>query len=106
MFFNSTPSIPTTEVAKHVGEPGVAFIDVRTPEEYNTGHAKGAENYPLQQFSPALVAKLKGYDTVYVICQSGGRSSTAVSHLRSEKINAINVSGGTSAWRANGLPMQ
>lgn len=106
MFFNSNPSISTTEVVKRVGEPGVAFIDVRTPEEYKAGHAKGAENYPLQQFSPSVIEKLKNYDTVYVICQSGGRSSTAVSHLRGEKINAINVSGGTSAWQANHLPMQ
>jgi rhodanese-related sulfurtransferase len=106
MFFNSTPSASTIETAKHVGESGVAFIDVRTPAEYKSGHAKGAENYPLQQFSPALVEKLKQYETVYVICQSGGRSSTATSHLRSAKINAINVSGGTSAWQANHLPMQ
>lgn len=106
MFFGSIPSASTTDTAKHIGAPGVAFIDVRTPEEYASGHAKGAESYPLQQFSPSTIEKLKRYDSVYVICQSGGRSSMAVSHLRAEMIKAINVSGGTSAWRADGLPMR
>lgn len=106
MFFKSTSSASTIETAKHVVEPGVGFIDVRTPAEYKSGHAKGAENYPLQQFGPSVIKKLKNYDTVYVICQSGGRSATATSHLRDAKINAINVSGGTSAWQANRLPMQ
>ncbi|CAN5758701.1 hypothetical protein BH11PAT2_BH11PAT2_02590 [soil metagenome] len=106
MFFKTIPSVSGTEAAAYVGKPGIAFIDVRTPDEYATGHATGAENVPLQQFSPAVVEKLKNYETVYVICQSGGRSSNATSHLLAEKINAINVSGGTSAWRAAGLPMQ
>jgi rhodanese-related sulfurtransferase len=106
MFFNSTPSISTAEAAKHIGEQGVGFIDVRTSAEYTSGHAENAVNYPLQEFSPALIERLKKYETVYVICQSGGRSATATSQLRNAKINAINVSGGTSAWQANRLPMQ
>jgi rhodanese-related sulfurtransferase len=44
MFFNSTPSISTAEAAKHIGEQGVGFIDVRTSAEYTSGHAENAVN--------------------------------------------------------------
>ena len=53
----------------------------------------------------AHIDVLNKFKEVYVICQSGGRSSTAVAQLLPEKIIAINVAGGTSAWRAAGLPI-
>ena len=82
------------------------FIDVRSGDEYAFGHAQGAVNMPLDAFSEADVARLKQNKEVYVICQSGGRSSTATKALIASGVNAINVEGGTSAWQAAGLPME
>lgn len=101
-FFSSTPSISVADAAHKVHGDNTAFIDVRSAEEYASGHAVGAQNYPLPALGEHIDA-LKKFSEVYVICQSGGRSSSAVSQLIPHKINAINVSGGTSAWRAAGL---
>ena len=92
--------------SQQISEQNVAFVDVRTRGEYTSGHAKGAINMPLDSFSDADIAKLKQYADVYVICQSGGRSAAATKALKSSGVNATNVSGGTSAWRSQGLPME
>ena len=80
------------------------LVDVRSPAEYASGHAAGSRNCPLPSLSDC-VEKLKGFAEVYVICLSGGRGSAAVSAMRAAGINAINISGGTLAWSAHGLPV-
>lgn len=69
------------------------------------GHAHHAKNIPLDVLSERDVERLKRAETVYVICRSGGRSAQGVKMLISAGVNAINVSGGTMAWQASGLPM-
>ena len=106
MFFNSIPSVSVADAAKKVSGDGIAFIDVRSRGEYGAGHAKGAVNMPPDSFTESEIAKLKQLTEVYVICQSGGRSAMATKSLKGSGVNAINVSGGTSAWRSSGLPME
>lgn len=103
-FFNRTPSVSVSEAAQKARVQGSALVDVRMPDEYSSGHASGAINCPLPSLSSCF-EKLKQLDTVYVICHSGGRSAAAVSQMLPHGINAINVSGGTLAWNAHGLPL-
>ncbi|MGJ8722629.1 MAG: rhodanese-like domain-containing protein [Salinibacterium amurskyense] len=42
---------------------------------------------------------------MYVICESGGRSAQAVEWLNTQGFDAVNIEGGTSAWRNAGLPV-
>lgn len=80
------------------------FVDVRRKGEYDAGHAVGAESRPLD----TLVADLAHLDPAaptYVICQGGYRSSAATSILEQAGFNELyNVTGGTAAWIAAGLP--
>lgn len=104
-FSKETPALSPQDVAEKLAENNVGFIDVRTEEEYKSGHAKNAQNIPLDTLE-GREDELKGFDTVYVICRSGGRSDQAVLYLRSQGINAINVSGGTIIWKLVGLAME
>jgi rhodanese-related sulfurtransferase len=82
---------------------GVPVLDVRTPGEFAGGHVPGAVSLPMG-FSvddPAL-ASLDRSEPVYVICQSGGRSSRAADQLARAGYRAVNVTGGTAAWIAAG----
>ncbi len=86
----------------------VALIDVRTPAEYRTQHAVGAENVPLDELRDArlreLVARGAG-EPLYVICQSGTRAQKACGILAEAGApQVVNVQGGTAAWTAAGLP--
>lgn len=83
----------------------VVVVDVREPDEYAGGHVPPAANIPLGDVRERS-AELRDADTVYVICQSGRRSTFACEALASLGINAVNVTGGTTAWIAAGLPVQ
>ena len=76
------------------------IIDVRSKEEYygNRGHIPGSKLVPLQTIASSM-EKLKNIeDTIYVVCLSGKRSAIASKILRSNGINALNLSGGMLMW--------
>lgn len=103
--FSKTPAIAPRDAAQEVLKDNAQFIDVRTEAEYEGGHAKGATHIPLDELEERM-SELKGNGEVYVICQTGGRSAQAANMLIAKGINAINVSGGTRAWRSDGLSME
>jgi len=105
MFFNSIKSISVAEAAERVKNGSGVLVDVRTHAEYAALHAQGARHAPLSSLTPKDVDALKAHPEVYVLCQSGGRSAVATQAFVAAGINAINVSGGTSAWVAHGLPL-
>ncbi len=94
---------------KMKNEPELLLIDVRTPEEFRAGHARGAVNVPLDTLEPKAVAGRCADHSgiVYMICQSGGRSTKACEQiLKAGYANVVNVEGGTSAWEKAGLPIE
>ncbi|MFD2787507.1 rhodanese-like domain-containing protein [Hymenobacter rubripertinctus] len=79
----ANPTVPVTPVAQvkqTLGRPNVVLLDVRTPEEYATGHLPGAGNLNFR--APDVAAQLQQLDpnkTYVVYCASGNRSNkTAV----------------------------
>lgn len=89
--------IPVNELTTLV-ENGSLVIDVREPDEYESGHIPGAILVPL---STVLTNKseFESDETVYVVCRSGGRSMQACEMLHDVGIsNVVNVAGGTMGW--------
>lgn len=82
------------------------LVDVRTPAEFASGHVPGAVNIPLD--AVGQTTELDGLESqeIYLICQSGGRSSRAQQLLSAKSFTTINVRGGTAAWRAAGFPVE
>lgn len=82
-------------------------VDVRTAEEFAGGHVPGAQNIPLDRVE-SEVGALDKYKSgeVFLICESGGRSARASQVLADRGFNAVNVMGGTYAWREAGLPLE
>lgn len=71
------------EAEKLIAEtPGIIILDVRTPEEYDHGHIKGAVNVNLLDAAFAdQVAALDQSKPVLLHCQSGARSPKALTAL-------------------------
>jgi rhodanese-related sulfurtransferase len=89
-----------------VAKTGVQFIDVRTVEEYNSGHAAKAVNFPLDNLDKEL-ARLDKEKPVYVICQSGKRSQKGSEILNQAGFKQVyNITGGTTAWTTANLPTE
>lgn len=83
---------------------GATVLDVREPDEYAGGHVPGAMSVPLSQLGDRL-GELPADGPVHVICELGGRSARATEALAAIGIDAIDVAGGTAAWRAAGHPV-
>jgi rhodanese-related sulfurtransferase len=82
------------------------IIDVRTPEEYASGHIPGAVNRIVDTIEEAQ-SELAQYETVYVHCKSGGRSAQACGRLELIGLhNTVNVEGGALAWAAAGFDLE
>ena len=64
---------------------------------------------PLDRLDAAKLEKVEGCSKdqpVYILCQSGGRATAAAEKLtRAGFRECIVVKGGTSAWKAAGLPV-
>jgi phage shock protein E len=82
-------STSSSELVKN----GAMVVDVRTPQEYKSGHYQGSKNIPLQRLESAIQS-LKGKDVV-LVCISGARAQSAQSILRNHGINAHNA----GAWQ-------
>lgn len=83
--------LPANEFMTRIQEtPGAVVLDVRTPQEYASGHIAGAQNidYYNRDFS-AQIAQLDTDATYFVYCRSGSRSSSAVAQLKAQGISRV-----------------
>ncbi|MDP4264598.1 MAG: rhodanese-like domain-containing protein [Bacteroidota bacterium] len=78
---------------KKLYQEGAVIIDVRTPQEYKSGHIKGSINVPLQGLSKETGKLAKMNKPVITCCLSGGRSSAAKRILSARGIEVYNGGG-------------
>lgn len=83
----------------------VTLIDVRMPDEFASRRVPGATLIPLPEL-PERYGEIDPTDTVFVICQAGGRSLRACEFLAAKGYNTINIAGGTGAWAESGRPTE
>ncbi|MFM7092530.1 MAG: rhodanese-like domain-containing protein [Bacteroidota bacterium] len=74
---------------------GALIIDVRTREEFKNGHHPNSINIPLSDLSGKISDLKAKQKTIIACCQSGSRSSMAVSLLRKNGIDAYNAGSWT-----------
>jgi rhodanese-related sulfurtransferase len=90
--------------AREMQRAGDPIIDVRTAEEYASGHIAGAINIPIGMLPKGLDRFPDG--PVITTCGSGGRGGRAADLLDALGRTAFSLDGGTKAWQAAGLPVQ
>jgi len=83
----------------------VIFIDVREPEEFQSGRIPKLENIPLSELVLHW-SRLSRAGKVYLSCQGGRRSMLAARTLdRLGVSGVVNVTGGFQAWQSAGFPV-
>lgn len=87
--FNNNKSEKIKEALKE----GALIIDVRTPQEFNTGHVKGARNIPVDKIAQQTKSIKKQNKPVIVYCASGMRSARAAGILSNSDITCYNGGG-------------
>ncbi|MDV3309760.1 MAG: rhodanese-like domain-containing protein [Cyclobacteriaceae bacterium] len=103
------PEISVDEMkTKTENTDGVVLIDVRTPEEVQEGHIKGARNIDVDARN--FKRQVKGLDkslTYYLYCGTGVRSSRAARIMIDMGFDSVySVKGGIKAWKSAGYPIE
>ena len=85
----------------------ITIVDVRTPEEFRSGHITGSINidYNGADFEKHLAGldKSKFY---LIYCRSGNRSSRAHSIMKKLGFKKVYDFGGIIQWKAEGFPIE
>ncbi|MBE2271938.1 MAG: rhodanese-like domain-containing protein [Anaerolinea sp.] len=81
------------------------LIDVRTREEFASGHIAGAVNIPVEEIGSRL-SEIPADETVVLYCRSGNRSAQASQILNQNGYSTVYDLGGVIAWTAAGLPLE
>ena len=77
------------------GCPDALLVDVRTPEEYASGHIPGSVNWPLERLA---LFDLQG-DRICTYCHSGARSARAAAALTAMGYDDVQNIGGILDWQ-------
>lgn len=107
----SSPRSLDPQAAQAAIAAGARVIDVREPSEFAGGAIPGAVNVPLGRLRAGAEAALRDAGVergagapVIFVCHSGMRSRlacNAMAEVLGER--ALNLAGGMSRWRAQGL---
>ena len=81
-------------------EESFCFFDVREEDEYITGHARGAELFPLGTIDEdSAEERIPAKDTpLFLYCRSGARSRAAANKLLSFGYRRVYDLGGLNGW--------
>jgi phage shock protein E len=94
------------EASELIEEQRPVILDVRTAQEFRTGHIKGAINLDIMSDFQSSVSSLDKTKTYLVYCRSGNRSRPAISILESMGFkNIFHMESGTLDWQDNNLPL-
>jgi phage shock protein E len=88
----AAPELTVAAAREHL-KKGALVVDVRTGEEFNTGHLTNAVNIPLDQIKEALPRRVPDKSKLLLLhCRSGRRSGIAEQELRAlGYTNAFNI---------------
>lgn len=83
-------------------------LDVRTPEEYSSGHVPNATNIPHDELAASLTELGETRETpVVVYCERGGRAGKAADILlEAGYADVRHLEGDMRDWRESGRPIE
>lgn len=96
-------SVDVNQANHLMADVHLTILDVRSHEEFVTGHVPGAVHCALEdldQFTSTAGHRIDA--PLLVVCASGIRSAYAANYLRSRGYTAWTMIGGVQAWRSAG----
>ena len=98
----NVPTISPEEAREYLTNSNYQFIDVRTDDEYDSGHIPNSMHIPLHQIQDRMseIDSLKNKNII-AYCRSGARSSKATKILVEAGFDVLNLSGGVLSWKGD-----
>ena len=93
--------------AELIDSADVVILDVRTTDEFNEGHIKGAIliDQNKSDFLELVRQLLPKENTIAIYCRSGRRSANAAERLVKEGYKPVNLKGGILEWKKENMPV-
>ena len=100
-YHDPLPSIAAADVPE-----GAPVLDVREDDEWAAGHIEWAQHIPMSTLGQRAAEVVVPEDgPLIVACHLGGRSAQVTAWLRSQGVDAVNLTGGMDAWEAAARPV-
>jgi rhodanese-related sulfurtransferase len=99
---SSGPTITQDQLSDEIGGgKKILLLDVRSDEEYRTGHIPGAKNVPFNEVGDWLRNQsLPPKTDIVVYCETGSRSGTVQQLLIDKGFTSVrHLEGDMKAWR-------
>ena len=103
-----TLSLSVKEFENGIAKPGVQILDVRSMQEYQSGHIKNALLADWTN-TDEFIYRTQSLDKskpVYAYCFSGVRSAKAAQWLKEKGFKVYNLEGGIAAWKREGKSLE
>ena len=94
--------LAVADYKKELQDDNVLLVDVRTPQEYGSGHIEGAINVNVMDpdFATQIKAEVDASKQVMIYCRSGSRSARATKIMKELGYPVIyDLKGGYMAWQ-------
>ncbi len=85
------------------------LLDVRSKEDYDQAHIRGAKSLPLDEIDAKAAQMLKSSDNIVVYCGSYVCMASTNAYKMLDKLGYTNVhdyKGGIEEWNAAGFPVE
>ncbi len=99
----------SVQEAYEMQKDGAVIVDVRRPDEWASGHVKGAMHIPVDDFLTRAESELPRDKDLLFICAAGVRSGLAAemaAALEFDQSRLYNIEEGTPVWIQTKLPTE
>ena len=93
-------------IQNRIGAPSFILLDIRTADEFNSGHIEGAIN--LDYYDEVFRDDLDNLDkerTYLIYCRTANRTGKTMPVMQDLRFDEVyNMAGGITEWKSQGFP--
>jgi len=99
----SDKTTQTSQINQEVASGNAYLLDVRTPQEFNSGHSAKAVNFDSVRIDQGEMPNIPKDAKVYLYCRSGNRATQVKQAMEANGYNSVVNLGGLSQMQSLGL---
>ena len=93
----------SAEINAELASSKAVLLDVRTPQEFNSGHSEKAQNFDSVRIDKGEMPNIPKDTKIYLYCRSGNRATEVKNSLQAQGYNNVVNLGGLSQMQQLGL---